>query len=157
MRETMKEKVNFAILVRSTPEGVYDALTTEEGLDGWFTTGSTVVMSPEASAEPDGPAGRIHFRWKEWGPERYSGENGGPVLEAKRPERFSFQWKVDSGGYDTTVEIKLERVAEGTIVRLDEHGYENSPTGLKDLLARATGWGEALTLMKFYVEHGVRY
>lgn len=142
------EKVSCAILVRATPERVYDAIATADGLDGWFTTSASVDARP---------GGEIRFRWKDWGHDHYTGENGGPVLESKRPERFVFQWRVDTDSYDTTVEINFEKVEEGTVVRLFERGYEDSPTGLKDMLARASGWGEALALMKFYVEHGVRY
>lgn len=143
-----ERKVNFGLLVRATPARVYDALATGDGLDGWFTEGASVQARP---------GGRIQFRWKNWGPFEYTGENGGPVLEAKRPERFVFQWKADSGGYSTTVEIDFEPRETGTFVRLVEYGYEEGPTGLQDLLNRATGWGCVLTLMKFYVEHGIRY
>jgi uncharacterized protein YndB with AHSA1/START domain len=145
---TTKRRVTFETIVREKPERVYDAIATAEGLDAWFTVGAFVNATP---------GGSILFRWKDWGVEKYTGENGGPVLEAKRPERFVFQWKVDSGGYDTTVEIDFEPCDEGTIVRLVEHEYEDNPTGTKDMLNRAAGWGQALTLMKFYLEHGVKY
>jgi uncharacterized protein YndB with AHSA1/START domain len=78
-------------------------------------------------------------------------------LDAKWPEHFIFQWKADSLSYDTTVEIYFEPVEEGTVVSLSEYGFEDSPTGLKDMLNRASGWAQALTLMKFYLEHGVIY
>lgn len=146
--KTIDEKVRVTILVRATPGRVYDAIATAEGLDAWFTTGATVDARP---------GGHIHFRWRDWGFDKYTGENGGPVLEARRPERFVFQWKVDTDSYNTTVEFDFEPVEQGTVVRLVEYSYEDTPTGLKDMLARASGWGEALTLMKFYVEHGVKY
>ena len=142
------EKVDFYSLMKVAPERAFDAVATSEGLDAWFTTGAEV----EAKA-----GGHIQFRWKDYGPDRYSGENGGPVLESRRSERFVFQWTADSGGYDTTVEIDFKPHEEGTMVHLVEHGYEDSPTGMQDLLNRATGWGCVLTLMKFYLEHGVTY
>jgi uncharacterized protein YndB with AHSA1/START domain len=148
MKKMIDEKVRVTILVRATPERVYDAIATAEGLNAWFTTGATVDARP---------GGHIQFHWKDWGYDRYTGENGGPVLEAQRPKRFVFQWKVDTDAYNTTVEIDFEPVEEGTLVRLIEYSYEDTPTGLKDMLARAAGWGEALTLMKFFVEHGVKY
>lgn len=148
MRKVRDEKVRFRTLVRVPPERVYDALATSAGLDEWFTTGASVDARP---------GGRIHFRWKDWGLERYSGENSGPVLEARRPQRFVFLWTADSGGYDTMVEITFEPVAEGTIVSLIEHGYEDSPTGMTDLLSRVSGWAQVMTLMKFYLEYGVTY
>src|SRR5690242_7129928 len=117
------EKVDFSILVRAKPEIVYDAIATSSGLDGWFTTNASV----DARA-----GGRIEFRWKDWEYEKYTGVNSGPVLDAERPERFVFQWKVDSGDYNTTVEIDFKPVEEGTLVKLIEYGYEDSPIGMQD-------------------------
>ena len=148
MPEILNKQVNFRTLVRVAPERVYDALATGAGLDEWFTAGATVQAWP---------GGVMHFRWQDWGLDRYSGENRGTVLEALRPARFVFQWKADSGTYDTTVEIDFEPVAEGTIVKLTEHGYQATPAGTQDLLNRVSGWAQVLTLMKFYLEHGVQY
>ena len=50
------------------------------------------------------------------------------------------------------VEITFEPFEDGTLVKLVEHGFDDTPSGLKDMLTRAAGWGEALTLMKFHVE-----
>ncbi|MFN8004306.1 MAG: SRPBCC domain-containing protein [Acidobacteriota bacterium] len=148
MAKMIDEKVRVTTLVRATSERVYDALTTADGLSAWFTT----------TAEVDArPGGHIHFGWENWGYSHYTGENGGPVLEARRPERFVFQWKVDTDSYFTTVEIDFEPITEGTLVRLLEYSYEDTPTGLKDMLARATGWGEVLTMLKFFIEYGVKY
>src|SRR6185295_16636702 len=127
MTKTLDEKVNFKTLVRVAPGRVYDALATGAGLDEWFTTGATVDARP---------GGVMHFRWQDWGLDHYTGENLGTVLEARRPERFVFQWKADSGSYDTTVEINFEKVAEGIIVHLIETGYQDTPEGMQDLLNR---------------------
>ncbi len=35
--------------------------------------------------------------------------------------------------------------------------YPNSPEGRGNMLDCASGWGEALTLLKFYLEHGIVY
>jgi uncharacterized protein YndB with AHSA1/START domain len=141
----MDRKVEFNILIRAKPERVYQAIATAKGLDAWFTKGSSVE------------GGRIQFRWKDYGLDHYTGENGGPILEARPPERFVFQWKADSGLYLTTVEMNFEPVDAGTVVRMVEYGYEDSPKGTQDFLNRVSGWAQTLTLMKFYVEHGVTY
>lgn len=142
------ENVTFDIIVRVKPETVYDALTTAEGLDGWFTSGASIDAKP---------GGKLVFRWKNWGPSNYTGELGGPVLEAERPRRFVFQWPVDSGSYLTTVEIDIEPHVEGTLVRLVESGYDTGPDSIRDMLNRAAGWSQALLLMKMYLEHGIKY
>jgi uncharacterized protein YndB with AHSA1/START domain len=144
----MERKVEFSTLVRAQPDRVYDALATSAGLDGWFTQGSSI---------DEKAGGQVTFRWKNYGMKNYTGENGGPIIEARRPQRFAFQWKADSGLYMTTVEIDLAPVNQGTAVHLVEYGYEDSPTGTRDFLDRVSGWAQALTLMKFYVEHGVTY
>jgi uncharacterized protein YndB with AHSA1/START domain len=148
MTELIDVEIRQNTLVRAEPEKVYDALTTGEGLDAWFTVGSEVDARP---------GGSITFRWKDWGPDKYTTEAIGPVLEAERPERFVFQWHSDTPDYFTTIEIDFEPVEEGTVVRLREHGYHDTPSGRAALLECAAGWGEALTLMKYYVEHGVTY
>ncbi len=136
----------MSTLVRAPRESVYDALTTARGLDAWFTTGSEV--DPRVGGE-------LVWRWADWGPDRYTGEDRGPVLEARRPERYVFGWQEKLGG--TTVEVDFEEHADGTVVRLREHGYPDTPEAWRQFVSCATGWGEALTLLKFYVEHGVLY
>ena len=141
-------QIEHSTFVSAAPEQVYDAFTTAEGLDGWFTRGARV--------DP-WPGGEIRFRWVDWGPDRVTAEDGGPVLEARRPERFVFQWYPDNPSYPTTVKVDFQPTADGTIVRLREYGYQDTPTGRKAMINCAAGWGEALTLLKFYVEHGIRY
>ncbi len=131
-------EIRHAVLVRAEPERVYDALTTAAGLDGWFTTGAAVDARP---------GGEIRFRWRDWGPDRITDEDGGPVLEARRPERLVFQWSPDRHGEPTTVEVDFEVVEEGTVIRLRERGYQDTPAGRRQILDCAAGWGEALTLL----------
>lgn len=142
MSELLDVDIQHSTLIHAEPERVYDAMTQGELLDQWFTSGTTIE------------AGIMHWRWKEWGPDKVTTEDKGPVLEADRPRRFVFQWRENS---PTTVEINFESHPEGTVVRLRESGYKNTPEGRKGFMDCATGWGEALTLLKFYVEHGIRY
>jgi uncharacterized protein YndB with AHSA1/START domain len=92
-----------------------------------------------------------------WGPDHITAEDGGLVLEAIPVERFIFQWHPDTPDYATTVEINIASAEDGTIVRLREYGFADSESGLDAVLNCAAGWGEALTLLKFYLEHGVHY
>jgi len=145
--KTMEKGVDFSVLVRGADrERVFDTFATPEGMNQWFTHGT--------SLEPR-PGGALVFRWKDWGPDHFTGEIAGSVIEWSRPGRFVFQWKADSGGYSTTAVVTFEAREEGTWVHLTENGYEDSPVGLQDLLNRAQGWGCVLTLLKFFVEHGL--
>ncbi len=148
MPELIQAKIEHATLIRAHRERVYDVLTTVEGWNAWFTAESRIDARP---------GGLIWLRWRDWGPDRVNAEDGGPVVEARRPERFVFQWHPDNPAYFTTVEIDLELSGGGTVVRLREHGYHDTPEGLAAMLNCTAGWGEALTLLKFYVEGGMKY
>jgi uncharacterized protein YndB with AHSA1/START domain len=141
-------EIKQTTLVRAKPEEVYDAIASADGINAWFTVGSEIDARP---------GGSLTLRWRDWGPDKYNTDSPGKVLEAKRGERFVFTWSSDKPDYVTTIEIDFEPVEEGTIVRLREHGYHDTPSGRAALLECAAGWGEALTLMKYYVEHGVTY
>ena len=140
-------EVRFDTIVRAEPSKVFDAIATAEGLDGWFTSGTALEAKP---------GGSLVFRWVDWGLEKFTGEMAGDVVETHRPDRFVFRWPVDSGGYMTTVNITIEASEEGSIIRLVEGVYEAGEVGNQDMLNRASGWAQALTLMKFWVEHGLK-
>jgi uncharacterized protein YndB with AHSA1/START domain len=146
--KTRTEKVDFKTLIRVPAEQVFDALTTADGLDAWFTNGTSIDLRP---------GGEIIYRWKNYLIHNYTGELRGKVLEVDRPNRYVWEWAADSGGYDTHVVITFTGTDEGTAVHLIETGYADTPDGMQDLLNRVSGWAEVLTLMKFYLEHGVRY
>jgi len=150
MDDVLDIVVNHAVLIHARCEKVYDALSTAEGLNSWFTTGASVDAESQ---------GTILFRWQDWGPDHITTEDAGTVLEAQRPERFMFQWDSDDPYRAITVEFTLEPANDvyDTIVRLKEYGYHNTSAGLKALAEHAASWGEALTLLKFYVEYGIRY
>lgn len=86
-------------------------------------------------------------------------EGGGPVLAADRPGRFVYQWNpvTDQPDYRTTVELTIEAQEEGVKLSVTDGPYPDSLPGRKALLLCASGWGEALTLVKFHLEHGAVY
>ena len=127
--------------IRAPREKVYDAFATAEGLDGWFTRGARVDARP---------GGAMLFRWADWGPEKnINQEAPGRVIETKRPERFVFQW--GAPGQETTVEVVFEEREGGTLLKLREYGFRT----IENVVDNASGWGEALTLVKFWIEHGI--
>ncbi len=150
MPPLIRDEIRYTTLVRAPIERVYDGIATAAGLDGWFTQGAAVDARP---------GGEIVFRWVDFGGDRVTGAARGPVLTAERPTRFVFQWPADDGepALMSTVEIDFEATDAGTLIRLREHGYPDTPRGLRAMLNCAAGWGEALTLWKVYCEHGIRY
>jgi len=95
--------INYRTYIEKPPEVVYETITTASGWDAWFTQG----MEIDAKA-----GGRIMFRWKDWGADRYTCDAEGPVLEADAPKRFVFQWT--PGDSTTTIEFDLKPQGSGT-------------------------------------------
>ena len=133
--------------IRAPAEDVYDLIATADGLDRWFTVGAAV--------EPR-RGGAIVYRWRDWGPDRVTADAAGTVHEAVRPERFVFDWDV-GGGERAVAEFTIESVQDGCVLRLHERGYTDTPAGHAAVVREASGWGEAMTLIKFMAEHGLRY
>ena len=128
------------------PATVYQTLSTAEGWDQWFTEGTS--LDPVAG-------GKIHLRWKNFGAGRYTVEDQGLVLAAVPNRLFSFNWT--PGVTQTRVTFALQALADGTLLTVTESGYKNTATDLKTYMGCATGWGEALTLLKVFLEHDVIY
>jgi uncharacterized protein YndB with AHSA1/START domain len=127
------------------PAEVYRCLTTAGGWDGWFTEGTEIDARE---------GGFIRLRWKDFGVTHLTMEDGGPVIEAVSNERFGFRWQ--PGSQATTVMFTLAPLGDGTLVEVTETGYPATAEDLVALVNCAAGWGEALTLMKFYLERGIQ-
>ena len=85
------------------------------------------------------PGGQILFRWKNWGPDNLTAEDGSRVLEAVPAQRFVFQWRPDSPGDATIVEINFQATKNGTIVSLREHRFADAPSERTAMMHCATG------------------
>lgn len=136
--------IEHSVYINASPDEVYDTLTTGVGWDAWFTNGTTV--DPRQGGE-------IRLRWKNFGAGHITTEDGGTVLEAVTNQKFVFQWSPSN--HPTTVSMTLVPRGEGTLLTVRETGYELND--LKAFMNCATGWGEALTLLKFYLEYGLTY
>jgi len=128
------------------PAAVYQTLGSAEGWDKWFTTGTS--LDPR-------PGGEIHLRWRNFGAGRYTVEDRGNVLEAIPKRSFVFNWK--PGPTRTRVAFALQPLGDGTLLTVTESGYRNTKADLRAFMGCASGWGEALTLLKFFLEHRLVY
>ena len=148
MPEMFDKAIRHQSLIFVSPERVYDTITSGEGWNAFFTSDSEVDPKP---------GGRIVFRWKDWGPQNYTVSAEGKVHRAERPNLFVFEWYPVGKDHPTVITFELTPKEGATVVAVSEDGYPNTPDGRAMILECATGWGEAVTLLKFYLEHGVTY
>ena len=142
-------EIRTSVFIRAPRDKVWAALTTAEGVDGWWgTRGSEVDLRP---------GGTITLRWRDWGAEKdMNMDRECVVLEVAEPERLVYQWG-DPADPLTTVEYELEERDGGTLLRVREHGFAPTAKGRSTFAGNSLGWGQSLILAKFYVEHGIRY
>lgn len=138
--------IRYRTFVAASPEQAFDAAATAEGWNRWFTS--------EAHID-EFAGGAYRFRWEAFGADRVALELTGQVHAYDRPHEFAFEWA--SGSDRTLVSLRVEPHGSGALVEVEERGYGPSETQLRACLECACGWGEALTLLKFYLEHGVTY
>ena len=102
MDESAAPTLEHVTYIDAPVERVYETLTTAAGWDAWFTNGTTLEAAP---------GGQIRLRWVNFGAERMTTDDGGPVLEVQQNRKFAFQWQ--PGRVATTVSFELETRGAG--------------------------------------------
>ena len=148
MLEPIDIPIRHSTYIDVPPERVFATLISAEGWDGWFTSG--MELDPQ-------PGGVIRFVWREWGPDKINSEDHGHVIAVEAPRRFVFTWHTDTFLDPTQVSFTLVPQGAGTAVTVEDSGYPDTEDGRRWHMDCATGWGEALTLLKFYLEKGLSY
>ena len=123
-------------VVSSSTDDVYAALTTIDGLSGWWTTDTT--------GDPD-LGGKIEFRFLPGGFDM-------EVIELEPGELV--RWRVADGPpewIDTTVEFRLSRTDGFTIVHFTHAGWAEA---VEFFAHCSTKWASYLLSLKALVETG---
>lgn len=147
----VSDVIEREIVLRSSRSEVWTALTTEDGLAGWWAD------RVEVDARPGGTM-RFHF-----------GDEHG-VYEAEidhfEPEaRFAYFWRpfadleesTDYPDLRTRVEFVLAEHPDGTLLKLRETGFAALPDALaaRSLADNEDGWNVELGHLTTYLETGV--
>src|SRR4051812_23854689 len=94
--------IHHQTYIRADAQRIFDLLTSAEGWDAWFTHGTSLDLE----------AKQITLRWREFGPQKLTLEDGGPILDYQPPRRFSFEWSPLKGN-PTRVTMVVTPVDEG--------------------------------------------
>ncbi|GAA4041099.1 SRPBCC domain-containing protein [Nonomuraea soli] len=129
------DRIERSVLLASTPEQVWAALTTCEGLSSWLGENVTIDLRPGGSAQLTVSSGRtVDMR----------------VERVEEPVVFGFTWRLpdlpDDDPRRTYVEFTLEASGSGTRLRVVETGFAQMPDGFrgKAYESHAEGWAGKL-------------
>ncbi|WOO43694.1 SRPBCC domain-containing protein [Rubellicoccus peritrichatus] len=139
--------IKYQTFIAASPDKVYRAIATGSGWDDWFTTKATIHLE-EMSYD---------FYWENFGGGRETVSQNGRIIHAEHNRKFGLEWQTAEDGNRTIANFVLTPHGTGTLVELEESGYTWSEKDIRVSLICAGGWGEALTLLKFYLEHGITY
>jgi uncharacterized protein YndB with AHSA1/START domain len=129
--------------IAARPSIVFDALTTPEGIAGWWGPDAGPVTVAETDVRVGGRY-RVRFRMLD----DTEHESSGEYLEVRKPERLVMSWRWLGGGEDpgeSRIEIDLRPIPEGTELtfthaRLDSEesrrSHEEGWNGALDKLER---------------------
>ncbi len=146
----MEDRIEKQIELKAPVSRVWRALTEYREFGEWFRVKLDGPFVPgQVSRGHITYPGDEHVRWE-------------AVVQTMEPERlFSFTWhpyavdpKVDySNEPATLVEFRLEKVANGTLLRLTESGFDKIPTQRRAEALRSNdgGWAEQMKNIERYV------
>ena len=139
------DRIERTIDLAQPPQRVWEALTSAEGLGGWFGDHATVDLRPGGTASV------------EWDDEEYKATLTISVVEP--PTRFAWTWAIQgllaTDPRRTYVEFTLVPTGGGTRLTVVESGFAQRPDELLDTAYRGNteGWRKELAELADYLVH----
>lgn len=122
---------------------VFDAVYNPHKLSGYFTTAGASAPLDEGTTVT-------------WDFADFPGAFPVHVRQVERDRLIVLEWQAADGDYLTQVRLEFEPLNnDGTIVRISESGWKETPDGLKSSYGNCMGWTQMLCCLKVYVEHGI--
>lgn len=131
--------------IKASPDIVFEAVTTAEGIAQWWGPDSGPVLVSESDPRVGGRY-RVRFRLLD----NTEHESSGEFLVVDRPKHVVLTWRWVVGGDDpgeSQVEISLRAVDEGTELTFS-HSRLHSEAARR---SHEGGWGGALSKLQAYL------
>jgi uncharacterized protein YndB with AHSA1/START domain len=138
------DRIERTVELAHPPATVWAALTTAEGLAGWFGNEATIDLRPGGSARMT------------WNEEGYTANMR--VERVEEPTVFGFTWHISGLAEDdprrTYVEFTLEPVGAGTRLTMVESGFAQLPEDVyrKAFEGNTEGWAHELSDLINYLD-----
>jgi len=138
------DRIERTVDLAHPPAAVWAALTTAEGLAGWFGNEAAIDLRPGGAA------------WMRWTGEGFTANMR--VERVEEPRVFAFTWRIyglpDDDPRRTYVEFTLEPVAAGTRLTVVESGFAQLPDDAhrKSYDGNSEGWTKELGELAGYLD-----
>jgi uncharacterized protein YndB with AHSA1/START domain len=138
------DRIERTVELAHPPATVWAALTTAEGLAGWFGNEAAIDLRPGGAA------------WMRWTGQGFTADMR--VERVEEPRVFGFTWHIyglpDDDPRRTYVEFTLEPVAAGTRLTVVESGFAQLPDDAhrKAYDGNSDGWAKELGELASYLD-----
>ena len=140
----VNDRIQRSIVVEATPEKVWAALTTEDGIKGWF--GDIVEIDLK-------PGGEAVFGWSDFE------SSSQAVIEVVEPHtRFAYRWAAQDTSVEegpaSLVEFLIDVDETGTRITVVETGFASFPEDTRDyhFEENTKGWKSEMDDLAAYLE-----
>ena len=137
------DRIERSLELAHSPDKVWAALTTAEGLGAWFGEKATIDLRPGGAAQMTFGSGlTVEMR----------------VERVEEPRVFAFTWRLPELPEDdprrTYVEFTLDPVGAGTRLRLVETGFAQLPDDIRRSAydSHTQGWASELGELAAYLD-----
>lgn len=147
----MELRFRIAARIARPVSEVFEAVADPAQLSAYFTTG--------------GARGRLETgATVTWSFADYPGEFPVEVVEVVPDRRIVFRWQAYEVGeeglveadYQTETVMEFTPLDDGrTLVEISEHGWRETPAGLKGSYNNCEGWSQMACALKAWLEHGI--
>jgi len=138
------DRIERTVELAHPPAAVWAALTTAEGLAGWFGNEAAIDLRPGGAA------------WMRWTGEGFTANMR--VERVEEPRVFGFTWHIyglpDDDPRRTYVEFTLEPVGSGTRLTVVESGFAQLPADVYEAAidGNTKGWASELGELVSYLD-----
>jgi uncharacterized protein YndB with AHSA1/START domain len=140
---TFPDRIERTIRLDRPPREVWPALTTAEGLSGWFGERATIDLRPGGAASMTFAGGlTVEMR----------------VERVDEPNVFAYTWRLpdlpDDDPRRTYVEFTLEPDGAGTALHVTETGFAQLPLDSRSEVydSHSAGWSRELAELVDYID-----
>jgi uncharacterized protein YndB with AHSA1/START domain len=128
-------------------EAVFEAVADPGQLSRYFTTGGASARLETGTTV-------------EWSFHEFPGAYPVKVVAVDAPRSIVLEWEAGDAPpdnpYDTRVTITFEPLEDRrTAVRIEEEGFDSSPSSLEVSYGNCMGWSQMICALKGYLEFGI--
>ena len=136
-----KLEIKASLKIQKPAHEVFEAIVDPSKMSNYFISKSTGRMEEGRTLTWQFPEFDMKFPVK--------------IGRIEKDKYISYSWNDMEDGRETTVEIDLKQMNDGTLVTITEKERDNDEKGIAWLKGNTQGWANFLACLKGWLEYGI--